>query len=265
MESLSTYARQFLDSFDKPNVDSIEGLSPAISIEQKTTSKNPRSTVGTITEIYDYLRLLFARIGIPYSPATGLPIEKQTVSTMVDRIMELPEGTKGYLLAPIARGHKGEFKREFDELRKKGFQRLQIDGSVYDIEDVPNLDKNVKHDISVIVDRIIIKAGLESRLTQSIETALSLADGVCILHNLDAKTDTLFSEKFSCPVSGFAIEEIEPRLFSFNNPYGACPTCHGLGAENVLTLTLLFQIKLKIYLRLLPRGEVILISIINLY
>lgn len=245
VESLSTYARQFLDSFDKPNVDSIEGLSPAISIEQKTTSKNPRSTVGTITEIYDYLRLLFARIGIPYSPATGLPIEKQTVSTMVTRIMALPEGTKGYLLAPIARGHKGEFKREFDELRKKGFQRLQINGSSYDIEEIPKLDKNIKHDIAVIVDRIIIKKGLESRLTQSIETALQLADGICILHNLETKTDTLFSEKFSCPVSGFAIEEIEPRLFSFNNPYGACPTCHGLGSENVFDPNLIISDQTK--------------------
>ena len=231
VESLSAYARQFLEMMQKPDVDSIEGLSPAISIEQKTTSRNPRSTVGTVTEIYDYLRLLYARAGIPYSPATGLPIESQTVSQMVDRIMEMPEGTRFYLLAPIARGRKGEYKKEIAGLRKRGFQRLKIDGKHYEIEDVPALKKNIKHDIEVVVDRLIVRGDLGNRLADSLETALGLADGIVIAEGADDGERTLFSAKFACPVSGFTIEEIEPRLFSFNNPFGACPACDGLGTS----------------------------------
>ena len=231
VESLSAYARQFLDLMSKPDVDSIEGLSPAISIEQKTISHNPRSTVGTITEIYDYMRLLWARAGTPYSPATGLPIEAQSSSQMVDKIMEYPEGTKLILLAPIARGKKGEFKKEFAELQKKGFQRLDIDGEIYSIEELPALNKNVKHDIEVVVDRLIIKSGIETRLAQSVETALKLSDGILYVEKTADKSRATFSSKFACPVSGFTIEEIEPRLFSFNNPEGACPHCGGLGAS----------------------------------
>ncbi len=256
VESLSAYARQFLEMMQKPDVDHIDGLSPAISIEQKTTSKNPRSTVGTVTEIYDYLRLLFARVGVPYSPATGLPIESQTVSQMVDRVMELPEGTRLYLLAPIARGRKGEFKKELAELMKKGFQRAKIDGTVYEIPDAPKLDKKFKHDIDIVVDRIVLpKAGNEKaradimkRLADSFETALGLGDGIVFAEFADkplSKADTeganksknetheriTFSARFACPVSGFTIEEIEPRLFSFNAPAGACPECDGLGTE----------------------------------
>jgi excinuclease ABC subunit A len=245
VESLSAYARQFLDTFDKPDFDSIEGLSPAISIEQKTTSKNPRSTVGTITEIYDYLRLLFARVGIPYSPATNLPIEKQSITAMSDKIIALPLGDKLNLLAPIVRGRKGEYKREFDDLRKKGFQRLKINGKIYEIEDLPILDKNQKHDISVVVDRIIVKEDITQRLSQSIELALSLSDGIIIVENLTQNTETLFSEKFSCPISGFAIEEIEPRLFSFNNPYGACELCNGLGVESIFDIDLIITDKTR--------------------
>ena len=231
VESLSSYARQFLDLQNKPDVDSIEGLSPAISIEQKTTSHNPRSTVGTVTEIYDYMRLLWARAGTPYSPATGLPIEAQSVSQMVDKILTMPEGTKLILLAPIARGKKGEFKKEFAELQKKGFQRVNIDDEIYNIEELPELNKNQKHDIEVVVDRIIIKAGIESRVSQSVETALKLSDGLLYAENMADKKRQTFSSKFACPVSGFTIEEIEPRLFSFNNPQGACPCCGGLGAS----------------------------------
>lgn len=231
VESLSAYARQFLDLMKKPEVDSIEGLSPAISIEQKTTSHNPRSTVGTITEIYDYMRLLWARAGTPYSPATGLPIESQTVSQMVDAIMELPEGNKIMLLAPIARGKKGEFKKEFENLRRQGFQRIKIDGDLYSLDETPELNKNQKHNIEVIVDRIVIKAGLEERLSQSIETALKLSDGLLFVENISIGEIKTYSSKFACPVSGFTIEEIEPRLFSFNNPYGACPHCDGIGAR----------------------------------
>lgn len=231
VESLSSYARQFLDLMKKPDVDSIEGLSPAISIEQKTTSHNPRSTVGTVTEIYDYMRLLWARAGTPYSPATGLPIESQTISQMVDRIMEFTPGTKLLLLAPIARGKKGEFKKEFEALQKQGYQRLKIDGSVYDIEEVPNLNKNQKHDIEVVVDRIVAKPGIEERLAQSLETGLKLSDGLVYVENAETTDRTVLSSKFACPVSGFTIEEIEPRLFSFNNPYGACPHCDGIGAK----------------------------------
>ena len=231
VESLSSYARQFLDLQNKPDVDSIEGLSPAISIEQKTTSHNPRSTVGTVTEIYDYMRLLWARAGTPYSPATGLPIEAQSVSQMVDKILAMPEGTKLILLAPIARGKKGEFKKEFAELQKKGFQRVNIDDEIYNIEELPELNKNQKHDIEVVVDRIIIKQGIESRVSQSVETALKLSDGLLYVENMADKKSQTFSSKFACPVSGFTIEEIEPRLFSFNNPQGACPCCGGLGAS----------------------------------
>jgi excinuclease ABC subunit A len=233
VESLSAYARQFLDMMQKPDVDHIDGLSPAISIEQKTTSRNPRSTVGTVTEIYDYMRLLWARVGIPYSPATGLPIESQTVSQMVDRVLALPEGTRLYLLAPIARGRKGEYKKEFAELQKKGFQRLKIDGRFYEIAEAPTLDKKYKHDIDVVVDRIVVRADVSARLADSFETALQLSDdGIAIAEFADnEKERIIFSAKFACPVSGFTIEEIEPRLFSFNNPYGACPECDGLGTE----------------------------------
>ena len=234
VESLSAYARQFLELMQKPDVDQIEGLSPAISIEQKTTSRNPRSTVGTVTEIYDYMRLLFARIGVPYSPATGLPIESQTVSQMVDRVMALPEKTRLYLLAPIVRGRKGEYRRDFAELMKKGFQRVKVDGTFYELSDVPALNKKIKHDIDVVVDRLVVRDGLEQRLADSFETALELADGIAIVELADKKKDPeriTFSAKFACPVSGFTIDEIEPRLFSFNNPFGACPKCDGLGTQ----------------------------------
>lgn len=231
VESLSAYARQFLELMKKPDVDSIEGLSPAISIEQKTTSHNPRSTVGTVTEIYDYMRLLWARAGTPYSPATGLPIESQTVSQMVDKIEEFPIGTKLLLLAPIARGKKGEFKKEFDALQRQGYQRLKIDGEMYTIEEVPSLNKNLKHDIEVVIDRLVIKEGMSERLAQSLETGLKLSDGIVYVEKADSGERTIFSSKFACPVSGFTIEEIEPRLFSFNNPFGACPHCDGIGAK----------------------------------
>ncbi|HUC65284.1 MAG TPA: excinuclease ABC subunit UvrA [Stellaceae bacterium] len=231
VESLSAYARQFLELMQKPDVDSIEGLSPAISIEQKTTSKNPRSTVGTVTEIYDYMRLLFARIGIPYSPATGLPIESQTVSQMVDRIMAMKDGTRLLLLAPIVRGRKGEYRKELADLQKRGFQRVKIDGKMLEIDEVPALNKKLKHDISVVVDRVVVREGLGNRLADSLETALELAEGLAIAENADSGEETVFSAKFACPVSGFTIPEIEPRLFSFNNPFGACPTCDGLGTK----------------------------------
>ncbi|MXN64583.1 excinuclease ABC subunit UvrA [Stappia sp. GBMRC 2046] len=235
VESLSAYARQFLELSQKPDVDQIDGLSPAISIEQKTTSKNPRSTVGTVTEIYDYMRLLYARVGIPYSPATGLPIESQTVSQMVDRVLDLEEGTRLYLLAPMVRGRKGEYRKELAELMKKGFQRVKIDGTFHEIADAPALDKKFKHDIDVVVDRIVVRDDIGNRLADSFETALQLADGIAIAEFADQTDDQgnpkrlIFSEKFACPVSGFTISEIEPRLFSFNNPFGACPTCDGLG------------------------------------
>ena len=231
VESLSAYARQFLELMQKPDVDSIEGLSPAISIEQKTTSKNPRSTVGTVTEVYDYLRLLYARIGVPYSPATGLPIESQTVSQMVDRTLAMGEGMRLYLMAPIVRGRKGEYRRELAELQKRGFQRVKVDGELYEIEDVPALKKKVKHDIEVVVDRIVVREDLGNRLADSLETALSLSDGLVFAESADTGERSTFSAKFACPVSGFTIDEIEPRLFSFNNPFGACPACDGLGVE----------------------------------
>jgi len=229
VESLSAYARQFLELMQKPDVESIEGLSPAISIEQKTTSKNPRSTVGTVTEIYDYMRLLWARVGVPHSPATGLPIESQTVSQMVDRVETMAEGTRLYLLAPYVRGRKGEYRKDLLELQKKGFQRVKVDGTLYEIDEVPALDKKKKHDIEVVVDRLVVKSDLGNRLADSMEIALGLADGLCIAENADTAERTVFSAKFACPVSGFTIEEIEPRLFSFNNPFGACPSCDGLG------------------------------------
>jgi excinuclease ABC subunit A len=281
VESLSAYARQFLEMMQKPDVEHIDGLSPAISIEQKTTSKNPRSTVATVTEIYDYMRLLWARVGVPYSPATGLPIEAQQVSQMVDRTMQLPEGSRHYLLSPVVRGRKGEYRKELAEWQKAGFTRVRIDGEFYDIEDAPALDKKYKHDIELVVDRIVIREGIEARLADSFETALKLADGLAYLDPADAtsalpldggglgggelatatagpgshpspapphqgegsksgmKLDfgvpgrILFSQKFACPVSGFTIAEIEPRLFSFNAPQGACPACDGLGEKLV--------------------------------
>ncbi|MFT0875208.1 excinuclease ABC subunit UvrA [Rhodopseudomonas sp. G2_2311] len=264
VESLSAYARQFLEMMQKPDVDQIDGLSPAISIEQKTTSKNPRSTVGTVTEIYDYMRLLWARVGVPYSPATGLPIESQTVSQMVDRVLALPEGTRLYLLAPVVRGRKGEYRKELADWLKKGFQRVKIDGAFHELAEAPTLDKKFPHDIDVVVDRIVVRPDIGQRLAESFETALKLAEGLAVIEFADApaapaaaepghddvegkkkKADKkvakihdksgaeriLFSEKFACPVSGFTIPEIEPRLFSFNNPYGACPECGGLGIE----------------------------------
>jgi excinuclease ABC subunit A len=236
VESLSAYARQFLDMMGKPDVDHISGLSPAISIEQKTTSKNPRSTVGTVTEIYDYMRLLFARVGTPFSPATGLPITAQQVQDMVDAVMAMPEGTRAYLLAPIIRDRKGEYRKEFLDLRKQGFQRVKVDGAFHELEDAPVLDKKLRHDIDVVVDRIIVKDGIQTRLADSFRTALDLADGIAILETAPAEGEgeparTTFSEKFACPVSGFTIPEIEPRLFSFNAPFGACPVCDGLGVE----------------------------------
>src|SRR4051812_23937404 len=246
VESLSAYARQFLEMMQKPDVDQIDGLSPAISIEQKTTSRNPRSTVGTVTEIYDYMRLLWARVGVPYSPATGLPIESQTVSQMVDRVMALPEGTRLYLLAPVVRGRKGEYRKEIADFLKRGYQRVKIDGKFYEIADVPPLDKKFTHDIDVVVDRIVVRPDIATRLADSLEQALKLADGLAVAELADSapvagakankgRNETaerlVFSEKFACPVSGFTIPEIEPRLFSFNNPFGACPACGGLGVE----------------------------------
>ena len=231
VESLSAYARQFLELMRKPDVDSIEGLSPAISIEQKTTSRNPRSTVATVTEIYDYMRLLWARIGIPYSPATGLPIESQSVTQMADRIEALPEGSRLLLMAPVVRGRKGEYRKELREYQRRGFPRVKIDGELYDIEEAPALRKNIKHDISIIVDRLVVRPGLGNRLADSLEAALELSDGLASVENVETGESILFSARFACPVSGFTIEEIEPRLFSFNNPAGACPSCDGLGSR----------------------------------
>ncbi len=232
VESLSAYARQFLDMMQKPDMDHISGLSPAISIEQKTTSKNPRSTVGTVTEIYDYLRLLFARVGTPFSPTTGLPIEAQQVSEMVDRIMLMEEGTRAYLLAPVVRDRKGEYSKYFSELKKQGFQRVKVNGEFYELEDAPKLDKKFRQNIDVVVDRLVIKSGLETRLADSLRTALNLAEGIAVLEIADDEAKRhIFSENYACPVSGFTIPEIEPRLFSFNAPFGACPECDGLGVE----------------------------------
>ncbi len=262
VELLSAYARQFLEMMQKPDVNQIDGLSPAISIEQKTTSRNPRSTVGTVTEIYDYMRLLWARVGVPYSPATGLPIESQTISQMVDRVLTLPEGTRLYLLAPVVRGRKGEYRKELADFMKRGFQRVKIDGRFYEIAQAPALDKKFKHDIDVVVDRLVVRPDLATRLADSLETALKLAEGLAVvefadatphpgllpaggareqaepatrkvakIHDQSGPERLIFSEQFACPVSGFTIPEIEPRLFSFNNPFGACPACGGLGVE----------------------------------
>jgi len=234
VESLSAYARQFLNIQDKPDVESIDGLSPAIAIDQKTTSRNPRSTVGTVTEIYDHLRLLYARAGIPYSPATGLPIESQTVSQMVDRIMELPEGTKIYIIAPIVRGHKGSYAKEMESLRKKGFTRVKIDGEIHEMDELPTIDKNKKHEIAVVVDRLAVSKDLGNRIPDSVETALGLGEGLLEIEIVEGKKgleNFTMSSKFACPVSGFTLSEIEPRIFSFNSPYGACPTCDGLGTQ----------------------------------
>ncbi len=234
VESLSAYARQFLQMMQKPDVDHIEGLSPAISIEQKTTSRNPRSTVGTVTEIYDYLRLLFARVGTPYSPATGLPIEAQEVSEMVDRVMAMEEGTRAYLLAPMIRDRKGEYRKEFQELKKQGFQRVKVDGAFCELDEPPTLDKKFRHNIDVVVDRLVVKEGLQTRLADSFTTALGLADGIAVIETAPKEGEPdriIFSQNFACPVSGFTIPEIEPRLFSFNAPFGACPDCDGLGVE----------------------------------
>jgi excinuclease ABC subunit A len=258
VESLSAYARQFLEMMQKPDLDQIDGLSPAISIEQKTTSKNPRSTVGTVTEIYDYMRLLWARIGVPYSPATGLPIESQTISQMVDRVLTLPEGTRLYLLAPVVRGRKGEYRKELAEFMKKGYQRVKVDGKFYEIGEVPALDKKFTHDIDVVVDRVVVRPDIATRLADSLEQALKLADGLALVEFADGaavagakankgRNETaerlIFSEKFACPVSGFTIPEIEPRLFSFNNPFGACPACGGLGVEQHIDAELIIPDK----------------------
>src|SRR5690242_6288602 len=231
VESLSAYARQFLELMGKPDVDSIEGLSPAISIEQKTTSRNPRSTVGTVTEIHDYMRLLWARAGVPYSPATGLPIEAQTVSQMVDRVLAMLEGTRLLLLAPVVRDRKGEYRKELAELQRRGFTRVKVDGTLYEIGEVPALNRKVKHEIEAVVDRLVVREGIGPRLADSFETALGLSDGIVYAENADTHERTVFSSRFACPVSGFTIEEIEPRLFSFNSPHGACPACDGLGVE----------------------------------
>jgi excinuclease ABC subunit A len=231
VESLSAYARQFLELMGKPDVDSIEGLSPAISIEQKTTSRNPRSTVGTVTEIHDYMRLLWARVGVPYSPATGLPIEAQTVSQMVDRVVAMPEATRLLLLAPVVRDRKGEYRKELAELQRRGFTRVKVDGKLYEIGEVPTLNRKTKHEIEAVVDRIVVREGIAPRLADSFETALALSDGVAYAENVETGERTVFSSRFACPVSGFTIEEIEPRLFSFNSPHGACPACDGLGTE----------------------------------
>ncbi|HIN07997.1 MAG TPA: excinuclease ABC subunit UvrA, partial [Pelagibacteraceae bacterium] len=239
VESLSAYARQFLDKMKKPKVDLIEGLSPAISIEQKNTPKNPRSTVATVTEIYDYMRVLYARAGTPYSPFTGKPIKSQSVAEIVDRIKNLPKKNTIYLLAPVVRGRKGEYKKEIADFKRRGFQRIKVDGTYHNIDEVPELNKKIKHDISVIVDRIIINNELGNRLAESVETALNLSDGLLFVEyeneTLPKKfrkiEKVIFSSKFACPESGFTIEEIEPRLFSFNSPYGACEECEGIGAN----------------------------------
>ena len=231
VESLSAYARQFLELMGKPDVDAIDGLSPAISIEQKTTSRNPRSTVGTVTEIHDYMRLLWARAGVPYSPATGLPIEAQTVSQMVDRVLAMPEGTRLLLLAPVVRDRKGEYNKELAELQRRGFTRVKVDGKLFEIGEVPALNRKVKHEIEAVVDRLVVRGDIASRLADSFETALGLSEGIVYAENADGGERTVFSSRFACPVSGFTIEEIEPRLFSFNSPHGACPACDGLGTE----------------------------------
>ncbi|MBR6635073.1 MAG: excinuclease ABC subunit UvrA, partial [Clostridia bacterium] len=228
VESLSSYARQFLGQMDKPDVDYIEGLSPAISIDQKTTSKNPRSTVGTVTEIYDYLRLLFARVGVPHCPECGREIKKQTVDDIVDKILEMPEGTKIQLLSPVVRGQKGEHKKIFENAQKSGYVRARVDGNVYDLSEKIALDKNKRHDIEIVVDRLVVKESIRSRLADSVETASGLSEGL-VLCDVIGGEELLFSQNYACPDHGTCIEELEPRMFSFNNPYGACQTCSGLG------------------------------------
>src|SRR5579862_8961670 len=234
VESLSAYARQFLGLHDKPDVDQIDGLSPAVSIDQKSTSKNPRSTVGTVTEIYDYLRLLYARIGVPHDPKTGQPLTRQSIEEMVDRILALPEGTRLQILSPVVRGRKGEYKKELEEIRKEGFVRVRVDGEMFDLsEDVPELERYKQHTIEVVVDRIVVKEGIRSRVADSLEQALKRARGVAVVDVMaleDRPAQELhFTENYSSEESGFNFDEIEPRLFSFNSPYGACPECHGLG------------------------------------
>ncbi|HJE99438.1 MAG TPA: ABC-ATPase UvrA, partial [Sellimonas intestinalis] len=228
MESLSSYARQFLGQMEKPNVESIEGLSPAISIDQKSTNRNPRSTVGTVTEIYDYFRLLYARIGIPHCPNCGKEIKKQTVDQMTDQIMELPERTKIQLLAPVVRGRKGTHAKLLEKAKKSGYVRVRIDGNMYELTEEIRLEKNIKHNIEIVVDRLVVKPGIEKRLTDSIETTLNLAEGLMTVDVIDGEPIN-FSQSFSCPDCGISIDEIEPRSFSFNNPFGACPECFGLG------------------------------------
>ena len=228
MESLSSYARQFLGQMEKPDVESIEGLSPAISIDQKSTNRNPRSTVGTVTEIYDYFRLLYARVGIPHCPKCGREIKKQTVDQMVEQIMEMPERTKIQLLAPVVRGRKGTHAKLLDRAKKSGYVRVKIDGNMYELSEEIKLDKNIKHNIEIVVDRLVVKEGIEQRLTDSIENVLNLAEGLMTVDVIGGES-VQFSESFSCPDCGISIEEIEPRSFSFNNPFGACPECFGLG------------------------------------
>ena len=232
VESLSSYARMFLGQMEKPDVDNIDGLSPAISIDQKTTSKNPRSTVGTVTEIYDYLRLLYARIGVPHCPVCGREIRQQTVDQIVDRVMEMPERTKIQVLAPVVRGRKGEHQKEFEAARKGGFVRVRADGIIYDLSESIKLEKNKKHNIEIVVDRLVIKPDIRSRLADSVETATGLSGGLVIVNVVDGE-DTLFSQNYACPEHGVSMEELSPRMFSFNNPYGACPVCAGLGTQQV--------------------------------
>ncbi|MFR4565076.1 MAG: ABC-ATPase UvrA, partial [Anaerotignum sp.] len=231
VESLSSYARQFLGQMEKPDVDQIDGLSPAISIDQKTTSHNPRSTVGTVTEIYDYLRLLYARIGVPHCPKCGKEIKKQTIDQIVDRVLELPERTKIQLLAPVVRGRKGEHVKLLEDAKKSGYVRVRVDGIIYDLSEEIKLEKNKKHTIEIIVDRLVVKEGIQKRLTESIETVTALTGGLLVVDVNQGEDELVFSQNFSCPDCGIDLMEIEPRLFSFNNPSGACPTCTGLGMQ----------------------------------
>ena len=242
MESLSSYARQFLGQMEKPNVEKIEGLSPAISIDQKSTNRNPRSTVGTVTEIYDYFRLLYARIGVPHCPKCGKEIKKQTVDQMVDQIMELPERTRIQLLAPVVRGRKGEHQKFFEQAKRSGYVRVVVDGNLYELSEEIKLEKNKKHNIEIVVDRLMVKEGIEKRLTDSIENVLELADGLMIVDVIGGEP-IQFSESFSCPDCGISVDEVEPRSFSFNNPFGACPTCFGLGYKMEFDIDLMIPDK----------------------
>src|SRR6187399_1729279 len=239
VESLSAYARQFLGQMEKPDVDSIEGLSPAISIDQKTTSRNPRSTVGTVTEIYDYLRLLYARVGHPHCPICGRPIAGQSVDSIVEQILTLPEGTRFTVNAPVVRDRKGEFRDLFEELRNEGFSRVKVDGEQHLLDEAPQLDKKFKHSIDVVVDRLVMKEDLRTRLTQSVETALALAEGLVSVDLVDTGESRTYSEKFACPEHGVSLPELQPRIFSFNSPHGACPRCTGLGAQQEIDPDLL--------------------------